>query len=81
MEVTVPLGHLGDVLGSVLALRPELATVRTLPIRTEMWGETLRTVIDATGSGRPVQVVLTTDAPRFREHFLASMERALKAPR
>ncbi|MBI4870049.1 MAG: nucleoside hydrolase, partial [Candidatus Riflebacteria bacterium] len=71
--------HLGDVLGCVLAVRPELAQVRTLPLSLEMWGQTLRTVIDPTGSGRAVQVVLTVEPRKFMPVFLRAMDRALAA--
>ncbi|MBI2944926.1 MAG: nucleoside hydrolase [Candidatus Wallbacteria bacterium] len=73
--------HLGDVLGCVLAHTPELAQVQKLPVSIEMWGQTLRTVIDPTGSGRAVDVVMTVHREKFMKHFLESMNRILSAER
>ncbi len=69
--------HLGDVLGCLLAVRPGLASIQTLPVSVEMWGKTLRTVIDPTGSGRSVEVVMTVEVEQFGATFQAAMDRSL----
>lgn len=71
--------HLGDVLGCVLAHDPALADVRPLPVSIEMWGQTLRTVIDPTGTGRRVDVVMTVRREEFMKHFLQKMIRVLSS--
>ncbi len=72
-----PETHLGDVLGAVLTYDESAATVKTLPIHVEMWGDTLRTVIDPTGSGRPLRVALDVAQSRFYRNFEQAMGRIL----
>lgn len=69
--------HLGDVLGVMVAVQPEVATIKRLPVHIELWGETLRTVIDATGSGRPVDVVLDVHKKQFDSVFNTAMQSVL----
>lgn len=65
--------HLGDVLGITLAKHPEFAQIKQLPIHLEKWGDTLRTVIDPTGAGLPVNVVLSVNKKAFNSYFSQSM--------
>ncbi len=70
--------HLGDVLGAVMASHPKIGEVKVLPIHIEMWGDTLRTVIDSTGSGRSINVVLKVNSEQFNPYFKKAMDAILK---
>lgn len=70
--------HLGDVLGVMAALHPTVVESRTLPIHLETWGDTLRTVIDPTGSGSPVNVVLHVHKKAFQQQFQSAITPLLR---
>ncbi|MBX2860669.1 MAG: nucleoside hydrolase [Vampirovibrio sp.] len=69
--------HLGDVVGAMASYDSQSVRTKKLPLHLEVWGDTLRTVIDSTGTGTPVEVVLDVNQDQFYDNFHQAMATVL----